>query len=55
MNKLQIKFIKDAIEDPEPLSDWEYDFVNSLAGREEDYELSEKQNSILNRISQKYV
>jgi len=55
MNKIQIKFIKDAIDDPEPLTDWEYDFVNDLADKEEDYELSEKQNHVLNRISQKYL
>lgn len=55
MNRVQKKFISDAIEDPDPLTDWEYDFVNSLAEKDDDYELSEKQNHILNRISQKYV
>lgn len=55
MNRIQIKFIKDAIEDPSELSEWEYDFIDSLAGKEESYELSEKQNHILNRISQKYL
>jgi len=52
MNNIQKKFIKDALEDPEPLTEWEYDFINSVSERNE---LSEKQNEILNRISQKYV
>ena len=54
-NRIQTKFIKDAIEDPEPLTDWESDFIDSLAKKEDDYKLSEKQNHILNRISQKYI
>lgn len=54
MNGFQKKIIKDAIEDPEPITDWEYDFVNSLAEKGDDYVLSEKQNDIVNRISQKY-
>lgn len=55
MNRVQKKFIKDAIEDPEPLTEWEYDFINDIANKDDDYELSEKQNHILNRISQKYI
>ena len=55
MNRIQKRFIKDAIDDPEPLSDWEQEFIDSLAQKDDDYELSEKQNHILNRISQKYV
>lgn len=53
MNKLQIRFIKDALDNPEKLSEWEYDFINSLAERGDNYTLIEKQNSILNRIQQK--
>lgn len=53
MNRIQKTIIKQAIEDPSHLSDWEYDFVNDLADKEDDYELSEKQNSILNRIGSK--
>lgn len=54
MNGFQKKIIEDAIDDPDRLSEWEYDFVNDLAGKEDYYELSDKQNSIINRISQKY-
>lgn len=53
MNRVQRKFIIDALDHPELLSEWEYDFINDLAEREDDYELSEKQNSVLNRIIQK--
>lgn len=49
-NKLQIKFIKDAMDEPEKLTDWESEFINNIAGLANDRELSEKQNSILNRI-----
>lgn len=55
MNRLQTKFINDALDDPEPLTDWEYDFIQSLADKEDDHELSENQNKVLNRISQKYM
>jgi len=55
MNRIQKKFINDAIDDPEPLSEWEHEFVNSLADRDNDYVLTDKQNTILNRISQKYI
>lgn len=53
MNKVQSKFIMDALDQPEKLSDWENDFIMSLAHKDENYELSQKQNEILNRISQK--
>jgi DNA-binding transcriptional MerR regulator len=52
MNGYQIKQVKRALDNPEALTEWEYDFVQSLADRE-DRELSEKQNSILNRIAGK--
>jgi len=55
MNRVQKKFIADAIDDPEPLTDWEYDFIQSLAEKDDDYTLSEAQNRVLNRISEKYV
>lgn len=55
MNKFQQKIIKDAIDDPEPLSDWEHDFVQSIADRDDDYELTAKQSKIVNRIGQKYL
>lgn len=53
MNRVQRKFIIDALDHPDALTEWEYDFINNLAEREDDYELSEKQNSVLNRIIQK--
>ena len=52
MNRVQKKFICDALEEEHLLSDWESDFVNDLADKDDDYELSEMQNSTLNRISQ---
>lgn len=55
MNNIQKKFINDALDFPEPLTEWENEFVESLADKEETYILSEKQNEILNRISQKYI
>ena len=53
MNRLQQKIIEQALNDPEKLSEWEYDFINDIAEKCEDYELSEKQNSIVNRIGSK--
>jgi len=55
MNRIQQKFINDAIEDPRLLTEWEHDFIQSLADKDNDSDLTEKQNHILNRISQKYV
>ena len=54
-NRVQRKFILDALDQPEKLSDWENEFINSLAEKGENYELSEKQNAVLNRISQKLL
>tara|TARA_R110002049_G_scaffold281333_1_gene460825 strand:- start:1974 stop:2147 length:174 start_codon:yes stop_codon:yes gene_type:complete len=53
MNRVQRKFIIDALDQPELLSEWEYEFINYLAERDDDYELSEKQNAVLNRIIHK--
>lgn len=53
MNRVQKKFIIDAVDNLEMLSDWENDFILDLAKKEESYTLSEKQNSTLNRIVQK--
>jgi hypothetical protein len=56
MNRFQRKIIVDALEDPSRLTDWEFDFVNSLADKTDDeYELTEKQNKIVNRIGEKYL
>ena len=52
MNGFQKKIIEHAIEEPDELSGWEWDFIFSLASRNDDYELSDKQNAVLNRISQ---
>ncbi len=53
VNRVQQRFVKDAIDQPEKLTDWEYDFINSLAEIPDDRELTEKQNAILNRIQRK--
>lgn len=53
MDRVQTQFVKDAMDSPEKLSDWENEFIDSLAGKESDYKLSGKQKDILNRISQK--
>jgi hypothetical protein len=49
-NKVQIKFIKDALDAEHMLSEWESQFINDLAELDDDAELSEKQNKVLNRI-----
>ena len=53
MNGSQWKFVEDAMDQPEKLTDWEQEFVDNLFNNFEDRELSEKQNAILNKISQK--
>ena len=53
MNRVQIQIIKEAIDQPENLSDWEADFIDGIACKDSDYELSEKQNAVLNRIGSK--
>lgn len=55
MTRVQIQLIKEAMDAPEKLSDWENEFIDSLAGKEGDYELSDKQASILNRINSKVI
>lgn len=52
MTEYQSKRICECLDNEHKLTDWEYDFIHSLA-KGEAYELSEKQNSILNRIAQK--
>lgn len=53
MNRVQKKFVLDALDQEHKLSAWESDFINDLAELPDDYELSEKQNHILNRIQGK--
>ena len=55
MNKIQISLVKQCMDSPEALSDWENEFIDSLASRDDGYELSEKQNHRLNEISQKVI
>lgn len=53
MNRVQIKFIKDALDYQHLLTEWEIEFINDLAEKDQDYQLSPAQNKILNRISEK--
>ena len=56
MNRIQKQFVLDAMEQDYKLSEWEFEFINDLATRDEKFPkmvLSDKQNEILNRISQK--
>lgn len=53
MNRVQRKFISDALDQEHKLTPWESDYINNIAEKEDDYELSEKQNEILNRIQGK--
>ena len=56
MNKIQRKFVIDALDQEHKLTEWESQYINDLAERDEqnpDYVLSDKQNEILNRIQRK--
>ena len=56
MNRIQRKFVIDALDQEHKLSEWESRFINDLAERDEqspDYVLSDKQIEILNRIQRK--
>lgn len=53
MNRVQIRFIKDALDQPHNLTDWENEFINNLAEKGDDYVLSDKQNAVLNKIQRK--
>lgn len=53
MNRVQIRFIKDALDQPEKLNDWENGFIDNLAEKPDDYELSDTQNKKLNEIQRK--
>lgn len=54
MNGFQKKIVLKALDNEDLLTEWELEFVNSLAEREE-RDLSGKQNEILNRISGKLI
>ena len=56
MNKIQRKFVIDALDQEHKLTEWESQYINDLAERDEqnpDYVLSDKQNEILNRIQRR--
>jgi len=53
MNGYQKKRVLGALECEDTLTEWEWDFIQSLADLPDDRELTEKQNEVLNRISQK--
>lgn len=55
MNGFQKKIVLKALDNQDVLSEWEVDFIDSLAERDESKPLSEKQNEILNRIQQKLL
>lgn len=52
-NRVQIQFIKDAIDQDYKLTDWEINFINSLVELPKEKALTDKQNQILNRIQKK--
>lgn len=53
MNGFQKKMIKDALDYEEHLSEWEVEFINDIANKDDSYILSKSQNHIVNRISEK--
>ena len=53
MNGLQVRWLEKADERREELTEWEEEFVIGLLDKPENYELSDKQNSVLNRINAK--
>ena len=55
MNRMQRSFLKLALQNLHKLDDWERDFVRKLSTRGDEYELSEKQNSKLNKINSRVV
>ena len=53
MNSYHITIIKQALDHPGLLSEWEDEFINNIAERDDDYNLSEKQIEVLNKIEHK--
>ncbi len=49
-NRVQIRFIKDALDSEEKLNDWERGLIDSLAEKDDSYILSDTQNDMLNKI-----
>lgn len=52
-NRFQKKLISDALDYEHKLNEWEQGFIKDLADKNDDYELSPRQNKQLNRIGQK--
>ncbi len=53
MNRVQKRFVKDALKQQYNLNEWEIKFINDLDERPDDFELSDKQNHTLNNIQRK--
>lgn len=53
MNRVQKKFIRDAVDCNYLLSSHEYKFINYLDVRDKSYELSKSENKFLNEIINK--
>lgn len=53
MNGFQEKVIERAERNIDKLDSWECEFIESLQDKPNDYELTDKQNHILNKISEK--
>jgi len=51
MDNVQRRMISEAMDSPEKLTDWEVEFIDSLADKDDGYKLSPKQREILYRIS----
>ena len=52
-NRIQIQIIKEAMDEPELLDDYENRFIDKMAEYPDKAELSEKQNKVLNKIGSK--
>lgn len=63
MNRLHRKFVNEAYQKQELLTDWEVDFIINIVrkdiilnlNRNASYDLTKKENHKLNEISQKYI
>ncbi len=55
MTKVQIILIQQALDDPDPLNDWERSFICNLADKDKKYFVSRKENNVLKHISKKYT
>lgn len=53
MNSRQAHIISEALDYPETLTTWEYDFIDDLADKIPNYPISTKQDDILERIANK--